>query len=66
VPLPDGFELVRAERAGHRAVAVSVSHTYDPTGEVSQGGYWMHVSQDGGRHWDRPLYTACPTASPMS
>ena len=56
-PLPEGYELVRAERAGQRVVAVSVSQTYDPTGEVSQGGYWVHVSDDGGKHWDRPLYT---------
>ena len=56
-PLPEGFELVRAERSGNRAVALSVSQTYDPSGEVSQGGYWVHVSEDGGRHWESPLYT---------
>lgn len=56
-PLPSGFDLVRAERVGQRAIAISVSQTYDPTGEVSQGGYWVHVSGDGGKHWDRPLYT---------
>jgi hypothetical protein len=56
-PLPDGFALVRAERQGKRAVAISVSQTYDPTGEVSQGGYWVHVSEDGGEHWEAPLYT---------
>lgn len=56
-PLPGGFMLVRAERAGQRVVAISVSQTYDPTGEVSQGGYWVHVSEDGGKHWNRPLYT---------
>ena len=55
--LPDGFELVRAERAGRRAIAISVSQTYDPTGEVSRGGYWVHLSEDGGAHWQRPLYT---------
>lgn len=56
-PLPDGFQLVRAEREGRRVVAISVSQTYDPTGEVSQGGYWVHVSRDSGKHWGRPLYT---------
>lgn len=56
-PLPDGYALVRVERAGQRVVAISVSQTFDPTGEVSQGGYWVHLSEDGGRHWDRPLYT---------
>ena len=56
-PLPNGFELVRVERADQRVIAISVSQTYDPTGEVSQGGYWVHVSEDGGKHWQRPLYT---------
>ena len=56
-PLPNGFELVRVERAGPRVVAITVSQTYDPTGEVSQGGYWVHVSTDGGKHWDPPLYS---------
>ncbi len=56
-PLPQGFALVRVDRAGQRVIAISVSQTYDPTGEVSQGGYWVHISQDGGRHWERPLYT---------
>lgn len=56
-PLPDGFHLVRAERKDRRAVAVSVSQTYDPTGEISRGGYWVHVSEDGGKHWAPPLYT---------
>jgi hypothetical protein len=55
--LPEGFIAVRFERSGTRAVAISLSQTYDPTGEVSQGGYWVHLSQDGGRHWERPLYT---------
>lgn len=55
--LPEGFELVRAERDGRRVVAISLSQTYDPTGEVSQGGYWVHVSNDGGKHWGRALYT---------
>jgi hypothetical protein len=56
-PLPRGFELVRAERSGARAVAISISQTYDPSGEVSPGGYWVHVSDDAGKHWQKPLYT---------
>jgi hypothetical protein len=36
---------------------ISVSQNFDPTGEVSQGGYWVHLSEDGGRHWQPPLYT---------
>lgn len=64
-PLPDGFRLVRFERSGQRAVAISVSQTYDPTGEVSQGGYWVHLSDDGGRHWQRPLYTGLAQRFPF-
>jgi hypothetical protein len=56
-PLPDGYNLVRVERSGARVVAISLSQNYDPTGEVSQGGYWVHLSEDGGRTWGRPLYT---------
>jgi hypothetical protein len=56
-PLPDGYALIRAEVSGSRAVAISASQNYDPTGEVSMGGYWVHLSDDGGRHWQAPLYT---------
>lgn len=71
--LPQGYVPVRMERNGSRAIAVSVSQTLDPTGEVSQGGYWIHLSEDGGSHWDAPLYTGLadrfpyvvPSASPM-
>jgi hypothetical protein len=55
--LPEGYIPIRFERSGERAVAISVSQTFDPTGEVSQGGYWVHLSGDGGRRWDPPLYT---------
>jgi len=55
--LPEGFVAVRFERIGQRAVMISASHRYDPTGEVSKGAFWLHLSRDGGRHWDRPLYT---------
>ncbi|HEX8653599.1 MAG TPA: hypothetical protein VF693_00040 [Allosphingosinicella sp.] len=55
--LPEGFVPVRFERSGQRAVMISASHLYDPTAEVSKGAYWLHLSRDGGRHWERPLYT---------
>lgn len=54
--LPAG-ELVRFEQHGQRVVAITVSQTLDPTGEVSAGGYWVSLSDDGGRHFDPPLYT---------
>jgi hypothetical protein len=56
-PLPNGYHLIRAESLGARAVAISASQNYDPTGEVSLGGYWVHLSEDGGRSWQRPLFT---------
>lgn len=62
--LPEGFEPVRFERSGNRAVVISLSQTYDPSGEVSPGGYWVHLSEDGGRHWQRPLYTGLPDRFP--
>lgn len=55
--LPKGYLPIRMERDGARAIAVSVSQTLDPTGEVSQGGYWIHLSEDGGKSWGAPLYT---------
>src|SRR5262249_23446994 len=33
------------------------SQTLDPAGEVSGGGYWVHISDDGGKTWRAPLYT---------
>lgn len=56
-PLPAGYSPVRVERAGERVVAISASQNLDPSGEVSAGGYWVHLSHDGGRSWDDPLYT---------
>jgi hypothetical protein len=56
-PLPEGYTLVRAERAGDRVVAISLSQKFDPNGEVTAGGYWVHLSDDGGKTWQSPLYT---------
>ncbi len=55
--LPLGFFPVRWEAAGGRAIAVSVSPLLDPSGEVSAGGYWVHLSDDGGKTWRTPRYT---------
>lgn len=54
--LPGG-ELVRYEQQGQRVVAVTVSQSLDPTGEISAGGYWISLSDDSGRHFQAPLYT---------
>ena len=55
--LPKGFSPVRAERQEQNAIAVSLSQNLDPVGEVSQGGYWIHLSRDRGKSWDDPVYT---------
>jgi hypothetical protein len=55
--LPEGFYPVRLEVRATVAVAVSLSQALDPVGEVSQGGYWIHVSRDSGATWGLPLYT---------
>ncbi|MGN6817822.1 MAG: hypothetical protein ACTHJR_04040 [Sphingomonas sp.] len=56
-PLPKGYDPVRIGREGDRIAVISLSQNYDPTGEVTRGGYWVHLSDDGGRSWRRPLYT---------
>jgi len=56
-PLPEGYTLVRAERSGKRVAAISLSQRFDPDGEVTAGGYWLHLSDDGGKTWQPPLYT---------
>jgi len=55
--LPTGFSPVRVERGNPYTIAVSLSQTLDPAGEVSSGGYWIHLSRTGGQTWQTPLYT---------
>jgi hypothetical protein len=55
--LPDGFAPVRVERSVPFTIAVSLSRQLDPVGEVAGGGYWIHLSRDGGASWEKPLYT---------
>lgn len=53
--LPPGIEVVRAEREGSKVVVIAVSRDYETN--VSPGAYWVHLSDDGGATWSRPLYT---------
>jgi hypothetical protein len=39
-----------------RMFAVSLIEDVDPRGEVSSGGYWIHLGHDGGRTWRGPFY----------
>ncbi len=55
--LPTGYYPVRWEQQGKDVTVISTSPFYDPTGEISQGGYWLHLSSDGGKNWQETLYT---------
>ncbi len=55
--LPIGYYPVRWEKQGSQITTISVSPIYDPSGEVSMGGYWVHLSDDSGKSWQEPLYT---------
>jgi hypothetical protein len=50
------FSVVRYSASGDLTAAISLSQFVDPTGEVSGGGYWLHLSSDHGRTWRPPLY----------
>ena len=50
------FRIVRYSSSGSMTAALSLSQYVDPTGEVSGGGYWLHLSADEGRTWKPPLY----------
>ena len=50
------FDIVRYSGSGAKAAAISVSQDVDPVGEVSGGGYWLHLSDDRGRTWRGPYY----------
>ena len=55
IPLPDGFNLVRAEKTAGGIVALCQSSAVDPAGEITGGGYWVLISRDG-RSFGEPLY----------
>ncbi|HEY1631669.1 MAG TPA: hypothetical protein VGF56_10145 [Rhizomicrobium sp.] len=55
--LPGGFTPVRVARRGNRVAVISVSQAYEQTAAASRGGYWVHLSEDGGKNWEKPLYT---------
>jgi hypothetical protein len=56
VPGLDDIHVVRVDRQGERIAALSLSQSVDPVGEVSGGGYWLHLSNDGGRAWEPATY----------
>jgi hypothetical protein len=50
------FAIVARSPAAQRMFALSVSQDLDPRGEVSAGGYWLHLSADRGKTWAPPYY----------
>ena len=48
--------IVALSPVADRMFAVAVAHDLDPRGEVSLGGYWLHLSSDRGRTWTGPYY----------
>lgn len=54
---PSGYQAVRTERDGDIVAVISLSQNYDQAGEVSGGGFWVHLSNDRGKTWEAPRYT---------
>ena len=50
------FTIIALSPIAQRIFAVSVSQDVDPRGEISAGGYWLHLSADRGRTWRGPYY----------
>jgi len=55
-PALSSYTIVSLSPPAERMFAVSVSQDVDPRGEVSAGGYWLHLSSDHGRSWQGPFY----------
>ena len=63
---PVDVPVLRRAQRGDLVVLVTASQDFDPVGEVSPGGYWVHVSQDGGRTWRERLYTGLQVMRPYT
>jgi len=63
--LPGG-ELVRWGQSDRRIVAITASQSLDPVGELSSGGYWVSLSDDGGATFAAPLYTGLRVFGPYA
>jgi hypothetical protein len=56
------FLPVRAERNGNQVTMIASSNRLDPNYE--KGGYWVLLSDDGGRTWPTRLYTGLAVGGP--
>lgn len=54
---PPGMLPLRWTADDNAVTMVAVSPIFDPAGEVSAGGYWIVLSEDGGANWREALYT---------
>lgn len=64
-PLGDDFFPIRVEADGDHVVAISISQRFDWGRDRSRGAYWLHLSEDGGRHW-RSHYTGIVDHGPYA
>jgi hypothetical protein len=57
-------QLLQIVGDGRRRVEIRTSQALDPVGEVSAGGYWLRISEDGGQHYGTPLYSGLRVMQP--
>ena len=58
------YQIVRYSESGDLTAAISLSEQVNPSGEVSGGGYWLHMSPDHGVTWREPLYLGLQQYAP--
>jgi hypothetical protein len=63
ISLPQGFRPLSSAWIGPQLVAVAVSQAVDPTGDGSEGGYWLFISSDG-TAWEPAIYTGLVASRP--
>lgn len=54
---PPAMWPLRWDVDGDRVTAIAISPIFDPAGEISPGGYWVLLSENGGKTWADALYT---------
>jgi len=58
------YHIVRYSDTGDLTAAISLSQEVNPSAEVSEGGYWLHLSSDHGVTWREPLYLGLQQYAP--
>ncbi len=62
---PPAMWPLRWDVDGDRVTAIAISPIFDPAGEVSPGGYWVLLSENGGKSWADALYTGLSAYFPF-